>query len=120
MDDKKKPQAAAATPKKEGIFSSSELQLIKATFSSESLLRLLRKVFLPPFDYDAPLGQAVDVWLTLNLEQMTPYDRELAILARTKLITYVERRLLDLQILAGMPEETLEERAKRQAKDSTQ
>jgi len=39
-------------------FTESELDLIRRTFKgNEALLKLLRKVFLPEIDPDAPLGQ---------------------------------------------------------------
>jgi len=48
------------------MYTEDELTLIKATFkNNEKLLKLMRKVFLPEYDPNAPLGQVIDLWLSL-------------------------------------------------------
>jgi hypothetical protein len=100
-------------------FTDEELSLIKVAFKgNEKLLKLLRKVFLPEYDPQAPLGQAVDLWMTLDLGQLTPEERAVRIYARNGLINHVESRLIELNTLAEMKEETKEEQEARQQKDS--
>lgn len=102
-------------------FTDEELSLLKNTFKdNEKLLKLLRKVFLPEYDPEAPLGQTVDrLWMGLDmLAQMSPHDRELAILVHLKLNNHVERQLIQLDALAKQEAESEEAKAKRIKKDS--
>jgi len=101
-------------------FSDQELSLIKNTFKeNETLLKLLRKVFLPEIDPDAPLGQNIDLWMTVRLEDLTP-DRALINLhARNSLIQHIEQQLLQLKVLAELVDETPEEAIMRIKKDSS-
>ena len=105
--------------KQQRRFTDEEFGIIKALFKdNEKGLKLLRKVFLPTYDFDAPLGQVVDLWMTLNITTMTPYDREVNILARNQLITHVEQQLIQLQHLANEKEETADEKSVRREKNS--
>lgn len=83
-------------------FTDNELRLIESTFrGNDDLLKVLRKVFLPELDPNAPLGQMVDLYFTVNPENMT--DREIAVnfLARRTLVLHVEQQLLQLNSLAN-------------------
>lgn len=103
-----------------------ELELFKRHFTGaegDALLKVIRKVFYPQFDLSQPLGQFIDLWQSVgtNFEQMSPYDRELAILARVKLVQHVEGCLLSLQSMAGLePSMTADQVAAKTKKDSTQ
>lgn len=98
-----------------------EMSLIKNTFAgNEDLLKLLRKIFLPEYDAKAPLGQVVDLWMTLDVSQKTPEEAYALILARNQLIKHVEQQLIQLRFLAGKKDETVEETKKRLAQNSTQ
>ncbi len=101
-------------------FTDVELGTIKALFKdNDAGLKILRKVFLPTFDYNAPIGQTVDLWMTLNIMDKSPMDREIQIIARNQLITHVEQQLLQLQYLANEKEETKEEVAEKAKKNSS-
>lgn len=97
-----------------------ELLLMKKHFKdNEPLLKLLRKAFLPEYDVDLPIGfNQVDMWSSMGLEQMMPHDREVAILARLKLINHLELHLAMLKTLADKEEETEGEQQERLRKDS--
>lgn len=100
-------------------FTQEELDLIKTTFKgNERLLKLLRKVFLPEIDPDAPLGQVIDLWMTVPIQQLTPEQAMVNILARNQLIMHIEQQLMQLQILAEGKSETEEEKQERIKKDS--
>jgi hypothetical protein len=100
-------------------FTEPELKLIKDTFGgNEVLLRLLRKVFLPEYNPDAPLGQNVDLWMTLDVRDMTPEAAYVRILARNELMLHVETQLMQLDALAGIKTETPEERVAREKRNS--
>lgn len=101
-------------------FAEDELKLIKTVFSkNEPLLKLLRKVFLPSYDPKSPFGQGVDLWMTVDVRQMTPDQAYTRLLARNELIMHVEQQLLQLQALANMKVESEEEKEVRKQKDST-
>jgi hypothetical protein len=100
--------------------SDSELQLIKNTFAGNTdLLKLLRKVFLPELSAKAPLGQNIDLWMTVNLENLTPEQALINLKARNSLIQHVEMQLQMLSILAGQKDETVEQTKARLKKDSS-
>lgn len=100
-------------------YTEEELKWLKATFKDNFFaLKALRKVFLPEFQYDAPIGQTVDLWVALGLEQMPKEDRETFILARNKLIMHIEKQLQEIKLLSEMPEETPDALEARRNKNS--
>lgn len=101
-------------------FTEQELSLIRNTYKDNTeLLKLLRKVFLPEFDPQAPIGQNVDLWMTLDLTGKTPEEAFQHILVRNALIGHVEFQLQQLQFLANQAEETPEEALAKLKKNST-
>ena len=103
-------------------FSSAELELVKGLFGGESglsALKILRKVFLPEYDPNAPLGQAFDLWMTMDISQMHPDQAFTHVLARNQVIAHIEQQLIQLEILAGMTSLTPEQVTSRNKKDST-
>lgn len=97
-----------------------ELGLIKATFAeNDLLLKLLRKIFLPELDPNTPIGQNLDLWMTLSVENLTPEDALINIKARNTVIQHVEMCLQQLRILAGRKDETPEQTKDRLRQDSS-
>ena len=112
----------AEQPKKKQTmaYTDEELSLIKATFKgNEKLLKLMRKVFLPEYDPYAPLGQVMDLWVSLPLKEMNPQDAMVNILARNELIIHVEKQLIVLDALAEREEKTPEEIKQNIVKNSS-
>lgn len=106
--------------KQQKRFTEEELAIIKTLFKdNEKGLKVLRKVFLPTYDFNAPLGQVVDLWMTLNFQGMSPMEREVNIIARNQLITHIEQQLIQLQFLANEKEETEDEKKLKAEKNST-
>jgi hypothetical protein len=103
-------------------FTEAEMLQLKGMFGGEDLtnIKLLRKLFLPSYEADAPLQQNIDLWMTINLNDMTPEEALVRIYARNEVISHVEQRLNQIQILANATVETPEERDARLAKDSNQ
>ena len=102
-------------------FDEGELELIRTTFKDNpALLKLLRKVFLPEYDPKAPLGQAFDLWMTLQIQGMTPDVAYVHMLARNQVITHVEQQLLQLDALAGIEPENPKQIAERAKKNGTE
>lgn len=68
------------------------------TFKSEPLNALMRKIFLPEIDGDAPIGQVIDLWMTVNLENKMPDEEKSLINSRKIVIDYLDGQL---NILSG-------------------
>jgi len=99
--------------------SDEELRLLKSVFAdNDALLKLLRKVFLPELSPDVPLGQNIDLWMTLKVEDMSPEDAVINIKARNQLIQHIEMQLITLKHLAGIKKESVEETKERLKRDS--
>lgn len=78
-----------------------ELSLIRNTFKDNlELLKLMRKIFLPEIDPTAPLGQNIDLWMTVDIKDQTPADAIINLKARNMLINHVDQQLLQLWALA--------------------
>lgn len=101
-------------------FSNEELGQIKALYgNNENALKLLRKVFLPELLPDAPIGQNIDLWMTFKVEDLNPEDALINLKARNTLISHLEQCLLQLSLLAGQKDESVEDTLSRLKKDST-
>jgi hypothetical protein len=102
-------------------FTADEMDLLKMTFKdNEALLKLMRKVFLPEYDFTAPLDQIIDLWMTVDVRTLTPDQAYVRLIARNELISHIEFQLKQLQTLANIKEETKEEKKSREEKDSSQ
>ena len=76
------------------------------TFKSPELNALMRKIFLPTIDGDAPINQIIDLWMTVNLENKMPDEEKSLINSRAIVIKYLN---LQLNYLADIAEtDTLE------------
>ena len=96
-----------------------DISMLKNTFADNTeLLKLLRKIFLPEITADAPIGQNLDLWMTLKLEDMTPEQAMVKILARNTVIQHVESCLGQIKILAGQKSESVEQTKENLKKNS--
>ena len=80
--------------------------MVRQVFSGDTgnaLLKILRKVFAPSYDFDADVGENVDIFWTemKNLAMMMPADREIAILSRMKTIEFLENGLERFRVVAN-------------------
>ena len=83
-----------------------ERELLRATFGDNlPLLKLLRKVFLPEIQADAPLGQNIDLWMSVRVEEMDFQQQIINLKARNILIQHIETQLQALNALS-QPEPT--------------
>lgn len=97
-----------------------DLAVIKSLFAeNDEALKVMRKVFLPEITSDAPLGQVVDLWLTLPLDGQTPEQALINIKSRNLVIQHIEQQLLQLRSLAGRKDESVEQTRNRLGKNST-
>ena len=141
-----------------------ERELLANQFSSEEINKLMRKTFLPEIQEYIPLGQSIDLWMTVEMRDKDPQRVMVDLLVRKELITrlevgleclkgvtplefnpvitytpnltgdhldefakinsrntyitHVEQQLVQLKLLAGLKEETVEESKERLKKDS--
>ena len=97
-----------------------DLSMIKNTFAGkDELLKVLRKIFLPELTADAPIGQNMDLWMTLKVDDMTAEQALINIKARNTVIQHVEMCLNQLKVLSVMKDETVEATKERNKKDSS-
>ena len=97
-----------------------EFATIKSLYAdNEAAIKMLRKIFLPEVEPNAPLGQNIDLWMTLDLADQSPEQAIINLKARNLLIQHVEQRLIQLKTLAGTKNETVEETKKKLVKDSS-
>lgn len=96
-----------------------EIDLLKSAFKGNTrLLKLLRKIFLPEVGYEAPLGQNIDLWMTIPFQNLSNEEKVINLLARNNLIQHIESQLLQLRILAETDVKTLAEAREAMKKDS--
>ena len=83
-------------------YTDDELNIMKAVFGgNEKLIKLMRKVFLPTLDFNAPLGQMIDLYMTLPVTAETnPDDVKVAVMSRNQLIAHIEGRIMELTALS--------------------
>lgn len=69
---------------------------------------LIRKVFLPTIDGNAPLNQIVDLMMTIKIEDKTPEEAHPHIMARKQMIDYIDQQLSQFEIPSKVEEINLE------------
>lgn len=84
-----------------------EQDLIQVTFkNNEKLLKLMRKMFLPELDPNAPFGQMIDLYRTIQTKDRTPEDIAQELTARNMVIDHVEQVLMQLWIISMQEQQT--------------
>ena len=97
-----------------------ELSLIKVQYAeNDASLKLLRKIFLPEISPDVPIGQQIDLWMAIPIDDLKGEDAIINIKARNMVIAHLEMCLQQLKVLAGMKQETVEQTKVRLHKDSS-
>ena len=110
----------AQIPDRQFIYSDAELALIKAAFAdNEPLLKLLRKVFIPMHDVNAPIGQMTDMFMDFKAREIPMDELKAIIVGKQDLVQHLDRGLIILKAIAGTKTETLEETKKRLTSDSS-
>jgi len=71
-----------------------ELSMSETFIKSKSdVLAVIRKSFLPTIDPNAPLGQIVDLWMNVPIEDKNPETAKPHIEIRKRFIEYIEQQL---------------------------
>lgn len=77
--------------------SASEQKLLKPVFSSQPVLDIVRKIFLPEIWFEAPIGQQVDLWMTIEIKDKSIDELAAHIEARKGIIEFLVAGLYRLQ-----------------------
>jgi hypothetical protein len=97
-----------------------EISLIKNTFKgNETLLIAMRKIFLPTYQLDAPIGDQSDLWMNVEIDGKSPEEAIINIKARALFMAHMEGGLTKLKVTAEQSDMTPEEIKKAKEKDST-
>jgi hypothetical protein len=97
-----------------------EIQLLKSVFKgNEELLRLMRKLFLPELDPYTPLGQNIDLWMTVKIDEMTPEQALINLKARNMLIQHLDMQLLMIKSLVENTDDTPEQALEKLRQNSS-
>lgn len=97
-----------------------EILLIKKTFKdNEPLLLLMRKMFLPEIDPKAPIGQVIDLWMTVKTEGLPMEEQLVNLKARNQLITHVDQVLMQLKLISQIEKPTTEQVKEKTSKNSS-
>ena len=90
------------------VVSKEEKQMLAQHFKgNDGLLKLLRKIFVTPFNLDAPIGQAIDSLTSgVNYADLPADEAKIRIVARQESLGVLDRGLLQIQFLANEVEKT--------------
>lgn len=76
-----------------------EMELLKPVTQNEAVKALLRKTYAPEIELDAPFGQVIDLWMTVDSKDKTPMELKLTAQVRERLLELLNaglERLTDL------------------------
>lgn len=97
-----------------------EQALIKSTFkNNETLLKLMRKMFLPELDPNAPIGQMVDLYRTIPTKDRDAESIATELTARNMVIDHVDNVLMQLLLISRQETETPEQLKEKVKADSS-
>lgn len=97
-----------------------ELEIIRRAFGgNEALLKLMRKIFLPELSADNPIGQNIDLWMTIPVTELSPEEALINLKARNTLVSHLDQQLMVLKVLSEREELTTGEVKAKAEKDST-
>lgn len=77
-----------------------EKETLQKLFSSVELRRIMRKIVLPELERGLPIGESVDLWMTLNLSENEKANK-LNIAVREELISMFETALALMDNING-------------------
>jgi hypothetical protein len=73
-----------------------ELKQLENISKSPQALALLRKAYAPVIEFEAPFGQVVDLWMTVDTKELNPEQARLALMVRSQLDAGLEAGLARL------------------------
>lgn len=91
-----------------GSLSEEDKNVIIQTFNKNNpLLQLMGKIYVPTMDLDAPFFGVIDLWATVNINELPEEEANVRIEARDRLINHLKHQLNSLAVMCGLakPEE---------------
>lgn len=98
-----------------------EMAWIRATFQNQQAINIIRKVMLP-YAKDLPIEEMTnDLWFRGGADWASLPEGEIksVIVARQETIKWIMNGLIQLKMMANVPEESPDEQERRRLKDST-
>lgn len=74
-----------------------DLETLKPIRENKAVQELVRKTYLPEIELDTPIGQVIDLWLTVDSKDKTPIESTLALKVRSRLMELIEAGLARLE-----------------------
>ena len=104
-------------------YEDAEFNWFKAKFGGtedeiEFNLKMLRKVFLPEYDADAAIGQAISPYISIQTDGRNSDEIATDVKAVNKMASHIEVQLQVLKTLVGEKGETVEQMKERLLKNS--
>lgn len=74
-----------------------DLEVLKPIRENKAVQSLVRKTYLPELELDAPIGQMIDLWLTVDNKDKSPMESTLALKVRARLMELINAGLARLE-----------------------
>lgn len=92
-------------------FTDEDVKKLEHITKSKDALAVIRKAYAPSLELEAPFGQMIDLWMTIDTKEITPAQTTLALLVREsmhKLLEHGLKRLEDpkTEVIEGIADYT--------------
>jgi len=78
-------------------FTKTDLDTLKPIRENDAIKELIRKTYLPEIELDTPIGQVIDLWLTVDNKDKSPEESTTALKVRARLMELIEAGLKRLE-----------------------
>lgn len=107
-------------PQEQLRFTEEEFDMMRGAFANNTaLLKLMRKFFIAEVDDNAPMGHLGDIYMSIGTEGKTDAEIARGVIARNMLMSHLNFRFAELEILANRKKESTIEEALRKNLDSS-
>lgn len=72
---------------------------LKVIRDNPALMDLVTKTYYPEIELDAPIGQVIDLWLTVDVKEKSPEEARLALLVRQRLMELIKGALKRIETM---------------------
>jgi len=74
-----------------------DLEVLKPVRENKAVQALVRKTYFPEIELDTPIGQVIDLWLTVDSKDKSPLEARLALMVRNRLMELINAGLARLE-----------------------
>jgi hypothetical protein len=75
---------------------------------SPAIIAILKKTFLPEIDFETPVGQVIDIWMTVPTKDISLADVNIVMKARKIVVDYIKGRLTSLEYKIARDEKEID------------